>query len=168
MYEHRFAMSPAPKSAKRPAKATPRKRYFVFGPELQLGLYKKSKSPQRKSKSASRGSGNTAAKSTLTFWYITFARALHRGAMSLLYWLSTCCSGGSKGRTERASVHFFAGTCARTFLVRGCCGESTMLLLRGLWGLVWRGGLLWRGVLASGCVLFLLLHRILLRVLRRR
>ena len=27
---------------KRPAKATPRKRYFVFGPELQLGLYKKS------------------------------------------------------------------------------------------------------------------------------
>ena len=30
---------------KRPAKATPRKRYFVFGPELQLGLYKESKSP---------------------------------------------------------------------------------------------------------------------------
>ena len=30
---------------KRPAKATPRKRYFVFGSELQLGLYKESKSP---------------------------------------------------------------------------------------------------------------------------
>ena len=32
--------------AKTAKKATPRKRYFVFGPELQLGLYKKSKSPQ--------------------------------------------------------------------------------------------------------------------------
>ena len=44
MHGHRFAMSPTPKR-KRPTKATPRKRYFVFGPELQLGLYKKSKSP---------------------------------------------------------------------------------------------------------------------------
>ena len=41
MYGHRLAMSPTPKSAERPAKATPRKRHFVSGAELQLGNHAK-------------------------------------------------------------------------------------------------------------------------------
>ncbi|MBD5177523.1 MAG: hypothetical protein HDT04_02695, partial [Bacteroidales bacterium] len=39
-------MSPTPKSANRPAKATPRNRHFVFGPELQLGLTMKARIQQ--------------------------------------------------------------------------------------------------------------------------
>ena len=63
MYGHRFAMSPTPKSAKRPAKAT-----LSLAPSFSSDYTRRANPRKRLSKLASRGSGNTAAKRTLTFW----------------------------------------------------------------------------------------------------